>query len=247
MHSRKSSSVVLANAVADAAYYGEATSWSYIHFQVHENGPRLKLVLLPPAHKHIHVSCLFIMSSREGVAQAAADEAAMLAPPSPPPEPAANTPNPSRSRRTPAPAEKPVKPTSKKAAAGVAPRRKSKPAAVGSRPSSQQQTLLLPDVDPSPEPAAEPGFSEAPAPEAVEDAPAELCTAIAAWQQFDEQAKGLLVGRPLSDNMVQLLLSQVKGKQPDQVIVEVQLKKFVHRCGSRDYIYICSLRVILTT
>ncbi len=51
--------------------------------------------------------------------------------------------------------------------------------------------------------------------------PAELSAAIAAWQQFEEQAKALLVGRKQADNMVQLLLSQVEGKQPEKVTMEV--------------------------
>ena len=51
--------------------------------------------------------------------------------------------------------------------------------------------------------------------------PAELSAAIAAWQQFEEQAKALLVGRTQADNMVQLLLSQVEGKQPEHVTMEV--------------------------
>lgn len=53
--------------------------------------------------------------------------------------------------------------------------------------------------------------------------PAELSAAIAAWQQFEEQAKALLVGRKQADNMVQLLLSQVEGKQPEQVTMEVDV------------------------
>jgi len=53
--------------------------------------------------------------------------------------------------------------------------------------------------------------------------PAELSAAIAAWQQFEEQAKALLVGRKQADNMVQFLLSQVEGKQPEQVTMEVDV------------------------
>lgn len=53
--------------------------------------------------------------------------------------------------------------------------------------------------------------------------PAELSAAMAAWQQFEEQAKALLVGRKQADNMVQLLLSQVEGKQPEQVTMEVDV------------------------
>ncbi len=53
--------------------------------------------------------------------------------------------------------------------------------------------------------------------------PAELSVAMAAWQQFEEQAKALLVGRKQADNMVQLLLSQVEGKQPEQVTMEVDV------------------------
>ena len=163
------------------------------------------------------------MSYRAGIAQAAADEAAMMAPPSPPPEPAVNTSTPSRSRRTAAPAPKLVRPTPKKAAAGASPRRKSKSSAGG-----QQQKLVLPDADPSLQPPAEPAVTEMLAPEVVHDTPAELSAAIAAWQQFDEQAKNLLVGRGQSDNMVQLLSSQVEGKQPDQVVMEVELSNLPH-------------------
>lgn len=167
---------------------------------------------------------------RAGVAQAAADEAAMMAPPSPPPEPAANALSPSRSRRPAASPAKPVKQPSKKAAAVVSPRRRSKPSAGG-----QQQKLVLPDkADPSLQPPAGPGVTDtpgatdasgvtdAPAPEANDDIPATLSAAIAAWQQFHEQAKGLLLGRAQSDNMVQLLSSEVEGKHPDQVVMEVK-------------------------
>lgn len=51
--------------------------------------------------------------------------------------------------------------------------------------------------------------------------PAELSAAIAAWQQYEEQAKALVVGRKQADNMVQLLVSQVEGKRLEQVTMEV--------------------------
>lgn len=54
-----------------------------------------------------------------------------------------------------------------------------------------------------------------------DSAPAELSAAIAAWQQFEEQAKALLMGRAQPDNMAQLLSSQVEGKQQAQVTMEV--------------------------
>ena len=174
----------------------------------------------------------YSLSYRAGIAQAAADEAAMMAPPSPPPEPAANTSTPSRSRRTAAPASKPVRSAPKKAASGASPRRKSKPSA-----GRQQQNLVLPDADPSLQPPTEPGVTESPAPEVLDDTPAELSAAIAAWQQFDEHAKDLLVGKVQSDNMVQLLSNQVEDKQADQVIVEVELSHLLHSPGSRDTDY----------
>jgi len=66
--------------------------------------------------------------------------------------------------------------------------------------------------------------ASAPASNTADDGtPAELSAAIAAWQQFEEQAKALLVGRKQADNMVQLLLSQVEGKQPEQVTMEVDV------------------------
>ena len=169
------------------------------------------------------------LSYRADIAQAAADEAAMMAPPSPPPEPAANTSPPSRYRRTAVAAPKPVRSSSKKAAAGVSPRRKSKSSAGG-----QQQKLVLPDAEPSIQAPAEPGVTDTPAPEVVDTTPAELSAAIATWQQFDEHAKGLLVGKVQSDNMVQLLSSQVEDKQPDQVIMEVKLGHILHNFGSKD-------------
>lgn len=181
---------------------------------------------------NIWMSCS--LSYRAGIAQAAADEAAMMAPPSPPPEPAANTPTPSRSRRTAAPAPKPVGPTPKKAAVGVSARRKSKSDAGG-------QKLVLPDADSSLQPPAEPAVTDTPAPEAIDDTPAELSAAIAAWQQFDEQAKNWVVGRAQSDNMVQLLSSQVEGKQPDQVVMEVDFSHLPPEFGSRDTDYVYSL------
>lgn len=166
---------------------------------------------------------------RAGIAQAAADEAAMMAPPSPPPEPAATTSTPSRSRRTASPAPKPARSMPKKAAAGTSPRRKSKSSAGG-----QQQKLVLPDADPSLQPPTEPGVTEIPAPEVVDDIPAELSAAIAAWQQFDEHAKDLLVGKVQSDNMVQLLSIQIEDKQADQVIMEVDLSHLLHSSGIRN-------------
>ena len=54
-----------------------------------------------------------------------------------------------------------------------------------------------------------------------DSAPAELSAAVTAWQQFEEQAKALVVGRAQPDNMAQLLSSQVEGKQPAQVTMEV--------------------------
>ena len=179
----------------------------------------------------------YSLSFRAGIAQAAADEAAMMEPPSPPPEPAANTSTPSRSRRTAAAASKRVRATPKKAAAGVSPRQKSKLCAGG-----QQEKLVLPDADPSLQPPVEPGVTDTPAPEVVDNTPAELSAAIAAWQQFDEHAKDLLVGKVQSDNMVQLLSSQVEDKQPDQVVMEVNFSILLHNFGSRDTDY-CTLSV----
>lgn len=183
----------------------------------------------------------YLLSCRAGVAQAAADEAAMLAPPSPPPEPATNALAPPRGRRTGAAAPKPPKPSPKKVAAASSPRRsKSKPVASGSTSDTKQQKLVLPDADPSP---LEPGVSDPGVPAAdVDDTPAELSTAIAVWQQFDEEAKGLLVGRAQADNMVQLLTSQVENKQPEQVIMEVDLWPRLHRCVSRDNDTCCIFR-----
>lgn len=182
----------------------------------------------------------YLVSYRAGVAQAAADEAAMLAPPSPPPEPAANTPPPPRSKRTGAAAPKPLKPAPKKAAAGASPKLKSKPVAASGSSDTKQQKLVLPDADPSPQPAAEAGISDALPGETVDDTPAELSAAIAAWEQFDEQAKGLLVGRAQADNMVQLLSSQVEGKRPEQVIMEVVFLAVSAPLCSIDNNYMCA-------
>lgn len=154
-----------------------------------------------------------------------------MAPPSPPPESATNPLSPSRSRRPAAPAAKPVK-QPKKAATGASPKQRSKPSAGG-----QQQKLVLPDADPSIHPPAEPGVTDppgatdTPAPEVVDDTPATLSAATAAWQQFHEQAKGLLIGRAQSDNMVQLLSSNVEGKHPDQVVMEVEPSQLLHKSG----------------
>lgn len=157
---------------------------------------------------------------RERVAQAAADEAALLAPPLPPPEPAAKSPSPSRTRRTAAPAQPPAKKTPKKTAAGSSPTRKSK-AAKG----SNEQKLVLPDNGPSQQPPAESQplltASAASASETVDDIPAQLSAALLVWQHFAEQAQPLILGRAQPDNMVQLMSSQVEGKQAEQVMLEV--------------------------
>ena len=162
---------------------------------------------------------------REGAAQAAADEAALAAP-SPPPEPTTNASSPSCSRRTAPSAQQAAKKATKKApAANASPRRKSKSATVSSK-----EHVVLSDAGPSLQPAAEVGSvlvgsdaTDAAAPEAANDIPAELSEALAAWQEFEVQAKGLILGRPQQDNMVQLLSSQVEGKQAEQVTMEVSL------------------------
>ena len=146
-----------------------------------------------------------------------------MAPPSPPPEPAAKSPSPSRTRRTAPPAQQPAKKTPKKVAAGSSPTRKSK-AAKG----SNEQKLVLPDNEPSQQPAAEsqPALAAlaASTSEAVDDMPAQLSAALLVWQQFAEQAQPLILGRAQPDNMVQLMSSQVEGKQAEQVMLEVFAK-----------------------
>lgn len=156
----------------------------------------------------------------------------MLAPPSPPPEPAVNTPPPPRSRRTGAAAPKPLKPSPKKVAAGASPRRRSKPVAARGSSDAKPQMLVVSHAASGPQPAAESGMSDAPPAETGDDTPADLSAAITAWQQFDAQAEGLLVGRAQADNMVQLLSSQVESKQPEQVIMEVGLWLALHCCSS---------------
>lgn len=165
---------------------------------------------------------LGVMTRREGVAQAAADEAALEAPPSPPPEPVIKTLSPLRSRRSAAAAQQLTKKGPTKATAGASPRRKSKLRAKDNS-TRQQQKLVLPDEEPTTQPPFEPvqeaARSDA---EAVNNVPAELSAALAVWQQFEGQAKPLVVGRAQSDNMVQLLSSQAEGKQPEQVVTEVR-------------------------
>ncbi len=175
---------------------------------------------------------------REGVAQAAAEEAALLKPPSPPPEPVtASARSPQRSRRAPAPAQQTARKTPKKSTDAALPKRKSEAAA----PAAGQQQQKLASKGAADAPGAVDGnvsggdgavdAASATAGNTTDDGtPAELSAAIAAWQQFEEQAKALLVGRKQADNMVQLLLSQVEGKQPEQVTMEVvvALIAFLH-------------------
>ena len=138
--------------------------------------------------------------------------------------------SPQRSRRAPPPAQQAVRKTPKKSTDTALPKRKSKAAA----PAGQQQQKLASKgaADAAPGASAVDGnvssgggdvdAASATAGNATDDGtPAELSAAIAAWQQFEEQAKALLVGRKQADNMVQLLLSQVEGKQPEQVTMEV--------------------------
>lgn len=56
-----------------------------------------------------------------------------------------------------------------------------------------------------------------------EELPDELTTSLAAWQQFQGDAKAMLLGKPQADNMVHFLQSQVEGKEPDRVTMEVGL------------------------
>ena len=80
--------------------------------------------------------------------------------------------------------------------------------------------------------------------EAGDDIPAELSTQLTACQQFEEQAKALLVGRAQPDNMVQLLSSQVEGKQPEQVTLEV--RNYLNHVASATTIWLLSLRQLVS-
>ena len=149
----------------------------------------------------------------------------------PPAEPVtASARSPQRSRRTPAPAQQATRKTPKKSTDTALPKRKSKAAAPAA--GQQQQKLASKGAADAASGAVDGNVSgggggggdaaSATASNTTDDGtPAELSAAIAAWQQFEEQAKALLVGRKQADNMVQLLLSQVEGKRPEQVTIEV--------------------------
>ena len=142
--------------------------------------------------------------------------------------------SPQRSRRAPPPAQQAARKTPKKSTDTALPKRKSKAAAPAA--GQQQQKLALKGAaDAAPGASVvdgnvgDGGGDDADAASATagnttdDGTPAELSAAIAAWQQFEEQAKALLVGSRQADNMVQLLLSQVDGKQPEQVAMEVDV------------------------
>ena len=170
---------------------------------------------------------------RAELAQAAADGAALLAPPSPPPEPATSPGrSPVRSRRGPSAAKAAKKAPQKPQgpAASPSPRRRSKTvvAATAATAAAEQPNQMLAQQDSAQAAVASQADAPAPAPAAAgEDAtasdgiPAELSAAVSAWQQFEQQAKGLLVGRTQPDSAMQLLQSFVEGKKPEQVTLEV--------------------------
>lgn len=59
-----------------------------------------------------------------------------------------------------------------------------------------------------------------------EELPDELTASLAAWQEFQAETTAMLLGKPQADNMVHLLQSQVEGKEPDRVTMQV--RAFMH-------------------
>ena len=74
-----------------------------------------------------------------------------------------------------------------------------------------------------------------------EELPAELTQGLAAWQQFQDQAKPLLLGRAQED----LLQAQTAGKEAEKLLMEVccsrQLLLFTHSACAPKLSSRCSL------
>lgn len=143
---------------------------------------------------------------REGVAQAAKDYLAAHPPTIPPPEVAT-------SKRTPRSNQAAVpKAPAKQPGQAPSPRRKKLTAAANIATGASSGS-----ADP-----AVPADSELGKTAGEEQLPEELTKGLAAWQQFQEEAKALLLGRPQQDNAVHLLQPQADGKEAEKLLLEVQ-------------------------